>query len=63
MIAENFPSFTPGMFGWMAVHVHANMVTAQLKTMPGNVRWLLLDGEALTSARVGTVSRLGSEAA
>jgi len=57
-----FPSSTPGMFGWMAVYVHANKVTTQLKTIPHKVLVLLLGEEALTS-RVGIVSlRLGTEA-
>jgi len=56
-----FPSFIPGMFGWIVVHVHANKVTMQLKTMLHNVLVLLLDGQLQTS-RVGIVSLSDTEA-
>jgi len=53
------PSSIPGMFGWTAVHVHANKVKAQLKIMSHKVRVLLLqlDGQSLMS-RVGIVVSL-----
>jgi len=53
-VIETFLSLIPGMFGWIAVHVHANKVTTQLKTMPHNVLGLLLDEESL-ALRMGTV--------
>ena len=51
------PSSIPGMFGWTAVHVHANKVKAQLKIMSHKVRVLLLGGQSLMS-RVGIVVSL-----
>jgi len=62
-VIATIPSFIPGMFGWTAVHVHANKVKAQLKIISHKVLVLQLDGEALTS-RMGIVVPLqpGSEA-
>jgi len=51
------PSSIPGMFGWTAVHVHANKVKAQLKIISHKVRVLQLDGQSLMS-RVGIVVSL-----
>jgi len=50
----------PGMFGWTAVHVHANKVKAQLKKMSHKVLVLLLDGQLLTSS-VGAVVPLQTD--
>jgi len=46
-IIANFPSLVPGMFGWIAVHVHANKVAAQLQIMSNKVLVSLLGGESL----------------
>jgi hypothetical protein len=35
------------MFGWIAVHVHANKVAAQLQIMSNKVLVSLLGGESL----------------
>jgi len=55
----NFPSSIPGMFGWIAVHVHANRVAAQLQIM---LHKDLLDERLLTSSVAILVPlRLGGE--
>jgi hypothetical protein len=38
------------MFGWIAVHVHANKVAAQLQIMSHKVLVSPLDGESRTSS-------------
>jgi len=53
-VVATFPSFRPGMFGWIAVHVHANKVAAQLQMMSHKDLVLLLDEELMTSS-VGLV--------
>jgi len=58
-----FLSSVPGMFGWIAVHVHANKVAAQLQIMVHKVLVLTLDGELQTSSAGIQVSlRLDREA-
>lgn len=43
----NFLSSTPGMFGWIAVRVHANKVTPQLQMMSQSQYY---DGQSLMSS-------------
>jgi len=49
-VIVNLPSSTPGMFGWIAVHVHANKVAKQLQTMSDADLVLLQDGQLLVSS-------------
>lgn len=61
-VTASTPSSIPGIFVWMAVHVHANKVKPQLKRMFHKVL-VLWDGQLLTSSVWIQVSlRLGSEA-
>jgi len=43
-------SSMPGMFGWIAVHVHANKVTPQLQMMSHRVLGWLVDEVSLVSS-------------
>jgi len=50
-------SSRPGMFGWIAVHVHANKVTPQLQMISHRVLGSLVD-EVLLVASVGILVSL-----